>query len=114
MDKDLANFIKNKHLEYKRFRPTPCPAFDNELIHFNKAGFNHLVRKGRFLRSSKEIIRRLNLLPEVPNIISSCKSFHTKRPNFWSLKAKRKGVRIVVVIRQLKGGVKHFFSVMDD
>jgi len=124
MEESTIDLIKRKRLAYKTISSVPCPAFSDEPVHFNKDGFNHLIRKGRLPRTSIEIRKRLALLSEVPGILKSCDSYDTYRlhtsteginiSEFWSLSAKREDEKIIVVIRQIGNGTKHFFSVMSD
>jgi hypothetical protein len=98
-----------------------CPAFGNEKIYFTQAGFNHLLRKGRKLREKNDQIRRLDLLQYAPTILisSAMYSTHEKRylynsvAHFWSFMYTQKGKSITVIIRQLNGSHKHFFSIFD-
>lgn len=66
-----------------------CPAVSDWVV-FNIKGFNHLVRKGRFLRSEQEQLRR-----------------------FFLFKKNYVGREVIVVVRQFAGGSNHFFSIMD-
>jgi hypothetical protein len=96
-----------------------CPAFGNEKIYFTQAGFNHLLRKGRKLREKNDQIRRLTLVFHAPTIlaVSTIVSSYERTylrdssADFWSFVGTRKEISITVVIRQLNGGRKHFFSI---
>ena len=47
---DFKEFIKKAKKEYKKIGHVECPAFRGEKVYFNNDGFNHLVRKGAFVR----------------------------------------------------------------
>jgi hypothetical protein len=96
-----------------------CPAFGNEKIYFTQAGFNHLLRKGRIPRKHNEQIRRLTLVYHAPTLlaVSTTASSYERTylrdssADFWSFVGTRKEISITIVIRQLNGGQKHFFSI---
>lgn len=114
-------FIEKIKKEYKKIRYVACPAFDNEKIHFNKYGFNHLLRKGSIQRDSKEQMRRMHLLVLAADVISTSQNIidhsrsDVKHPpaEFWSLTKEYNDKIIKVIIRKIGNGNKHFFSVMD-
>jgi hypothetical protein len=110
--------VKKAKEEYKRIGKIKCPAFDNELIHFNQKGFRHLLMKTGKYRTISEQARRLNLIPKIMSVISTASNFYSYRKDFgidfWSISKVIDGVLIIVVIRQ--DGVdkpKYFLSVMD-
>jgi len=116
---------------YKKIGRIPCPALANEIVTFNNRGFNHLIRKIK-IRSRKEQKRRFLLLINAENIIKNPKATIIYREEKSKSKVKRHGVkvlqtslnkywtfiyqkgakRIKLVIRQINGGVKHFYSIM--
>ena len=110
MDKSKKLIVKYK-VFYDTLRNTKCSALNNEEIHFNNNGFNHLVRKGRFPRSYDEQRRRFLLLKFVEEVI--IKGQVTEKRHFgsvscfWAIKFKK----ITVIIRQIGDGPKHFFSI---
>ncbi len=98
-----------------------CPAFGDELVFFNKHGFIHLIRKEGKRRSLNQQVRRLGLFDRAAPILSSAKEFSryeirddmTSKAYFWTFLGKDEFSGIKVVVRQLEGGRKHFFSIMD-
>ena len=117
---DRDTFIQKSKEYYSRIGSIACPAFDGELIYFNKHGFNHLLRKGRKFRDPEEQFRRLMLLRYAPYIISQSHTFSDYKENhvdsqpayFWTLHRYVHGASIWIVIRKLNCGRKHFFSIM--
>ncbi|MFA5432356.1 MAG: hypothetical protein WC319_05720 [Candidatus Paceibacterota bacterium] len=111
-----------------------CPALGDEYVFFSSLGFNHLIRKGRIPRSRNEQKRRFTLLLHVEKIIKSPKAVIIYRKenvkeksnrhgekiliesvaHFWALIEKIEDCEVKVIVRQLKDGNKHFFSVMGD
>lgn len=116
-DKEYRERIEKAHDLYRKYLPVKCPHLGNELIVFNRHGFNHIERRGKKLRLRKEVIKRLGLLPLTTEIISSLKSvcdFRTEKikgdvVKYWGLTYED---RFRVVIRQINSGQKHFFSIM--
>jgi hypothetical protein len=119
---------------YSNIGTVKCPALGDEYVFFSSFGFNHLVRKGRVPRTKNEQKRRFTLLPYVEKIVKNPKAVIIYRKetikeksnrhgekiliesiaHFWALIEKIEDCEIKVVVRQLEGGNKHFFSVMGD
>ncbi len=99
-----------------------CPAFGGEKIYFNRHGWNHLLRKGRLMRSEAEQKRRITLLHLAPEIITSVLKTEDYKENiqhgqvayFWSLRSVYNNTKVRIVIRMINNGSKHFFSIMDE
>jgi len=121
-DLDFRNFVETSKQKYFMIHHVICPALDFKKVYFDRSGFNHLLKKGRIARSEEQQRRRLSLITESVDIIStsiSIKAYNKsdcKIPNaeFWSME-KVIGERIVrVVVRKIgETGQTHFFSVMD-
>ena len=94
-----------------------CP-FLNENIYFTKAGFKHLIWKGARQRPKTEQKRRFLLLSFVKNIIeSSDVVFKYERrggADFWASTNIYGNKKITLILRQLDGQAKHFFSIFSD
>jgi len=113
-------FIKKSKKTYNKIGYVICPALNNKKVYFNRHGFRHLIRKGKHLREISEQIERLNLIKYAPNIISTSikiKEFNKNVTDetfadFWSFIKIINDKEIKVVIRQIKGKDKHFFSIM--
>jgi hypothetical protein len=99
-----------------------CPVL-NDHITFNNIGFKHLTRKGKRPRSNKDQFRRFNLLKFTKNIIEDPDSkitvkseeniLNKKVRTFWAIRAEKNQKTIIIVIRQIGMGKKHFFSIYD-
>ncbi len=118
------SFHKKYILKYRTFYQSieylKCPTLNNEIIYFNNHGFRHLLIKGRKWRKPKDQLRRLELLKYVKSVICSTKPVLNYRAieskkgivQFWSLEITIKiNTTIIVVIRQIGSGRKHFFSI---
>lgn len=122
--KNWKEYIAEVKQGYYKIGYITCDALFGEKIIFNKYGFDHLIWKGKKIRSIDEQAKRLRLFQEVPSILREAKQFKDYRvvtrisnktrslstARFWSFTDKNK--KIVVIIRQTNNGSKHFFSVM--
>lgn len=106
---------------YKKIKFVSCPAFDNQPVNFTRVGFDHLIWKGRSERNRAEQVRRFQLLKYAKDIISNPNATILYRrenkeglspADFWQFVEIIRGRKIKVVIRQIDGGNKHFFSIM--
>ena len=107
-----------------------CPALGDFVV-FNQAGFEHLVQKRGSPRPKSEQKRRFSLLPYVKNILEDQgitiiheknKILHSAKvggarvimvttAQFWRIVALRDDEIIKIIIRQIDGHEKHFFSI---
>ncbi len=100
---------------YTKIGSIPCPAFNNDKVYFTDTGFKHLIEKNRKLRTKDDRNRRFILIKHVPQMLGKAKSFSTYRKSeiggsvahFWSIEKNP----VVIIIRQIGKGNKHFFSV---
>ena len=121
---------KNRRDFYKNIGRAWCPAL-NDYVAFTSAGLRHLIRKGGKRRSNSEQARRFLLLPYAKEIVesSAVEVVHGKdkiiradkrhgatvlirsHADFWTLTKTYGDTAITVVVRQLAGKEKHFFSI---
>ncbi len=91
-----------------------CPAFNNETINISNHGWDHLVYLRK--RTKFELLGRLFVLERAKSLLETAPNFqsHIKRKDmdFWSFEAEVQGVKLKVVIRSIKNGDKHFYSVV--
>jgi hypothetical protein len=94
-----------------------CPALE-DIVLFNNKGFHHLMWKGHKTRSIPDQIRRFKLLPLVKDIITNtCVSIvYQKREDgmYWAFSEQRQEQEVIVIIRRVEGGKKHFYSVFEN
>ena len=134
---DISNYDKIKEDAKQYFDQTgkiPCPAFENEMVHFTSEGFNHLIYKGsRRERDKSEQIFRFKLLPLAVKLIKLSAVFqemeesiqefrikkhkkivHESKPvKYWGMIGILDNRKIKVIIRQIgENGQKHFWSVI--
>ena len=117
---------------YAALGPLFCP-YLNDVVHFRNDGFEHLLFKRKDKpRSPAEQYTRLRMLPLAGEVIRKSHTLQEfsqqtatvrqQSANRWEKKAKavnyyvftaiiRPRVRIKVVIREIEGGVKHFYSL---
>ena len=127
MGEDFKEYVRGIKFKYDQIKSIKCPAFGNELILFNKYGFNHIIWKKNERRSVAQQKRRFSLIVYAMNIIKSSTAFNTyrivERPinnnksvsiaHFWSLVGQIDNRKIIVIIRKTNNGPKHFLSVMN-
>ena len=91
-------------------------AFNNEKIYFDDSGFRHMLFKGKDPRPIADQVRRFKLFKHVSSIVKETKEISTfitiRKAKFWSLEQTINEKRVVIVIRQILTGNKHFFSIM--
>jgi hypothetical protein len=125
--------IENSRELYNTIGRTWCPAL-NDYVTFNSIGFKHLIWKKKKYRSRRQQRERLALLPHAPEIIAKAITPDNRRirtesvvvkwrgekkkvlskSTFWAFKAELNGRTIRVVVRQVKNGHKHFFSIFEE
>jgi len=114
---DIKEIIRKAKNDYYRIGSVPCPAFNYELVYFNRSGWNHIIRKGNKQRDTKDQLRRIRLITEAVIIIATSNDFNShsiteNKIEFWSFKKINIERPIIVIIRQDKL-MKYFFSVMN-
>jgi hypothetical protein len=95
-----------------------CPAFNNDLVFFNRKGWNHILRKQGKLRNQKDQLRRLRLISIAKRIIQTSNTWQEYRKSssnneFWSFTLDLSNTIITVIVRR-DYNQKYFFSVMNN
>ena len=102
---------------YSCIRCVWCPLL-NSYIHFNRAGFRHLIWKKSEQRTKREQLRRFLLLPYASIILSKATSVTSYREKegvkFWALTVTCDDVQIKLIVRQVGEKQKHFLSIFRD
>lgn len=133
---DISNYNsirEDAHRFYKSIGRIPCPAFNNENVHFTSEGFNHLIYKNsrrerdksvqimkfKLLSRAKLIVERLSLYQEYDEGLITIKKKKKRKTHeitttvrYWGLVAIIQNHRVKVIIRQVGNGQKHFWSVI--
>jgi hypothetical protein len=94
----MENQITDKAF-YRSIGRVWSPQIDDHIM-FNNIGFRHLIWKGRRRRSYRDQHGK--------------KIIKTPSANFWEFTGERDNKTIIVIVRQIKSGRKHFFSVYDE
>lgn len=118
---------------YSRIGRIPSPVFNNEPVFFTSEGFNHLIYKNaRSERNKEEQVARFKLLGNAVKLVRITTTFQefdesikqvtvkrfkrkiteSKIVKHWGLIAIMGTWKIRVIIRQISGGQKHFWSVI--
>ena len=105
---------------YKEIGNVQCPILNNEIIYFSDIGFRHLVYKGKWRRKIRDQIRRFRILRYAKDVVRLSTKYtykniptETRIVHFWSIRTTFDGFIIIMIIRQIDNGRKHFFSIMD-
>lgn len=133
---DVSNYDKLReeaHNFYQKIEAVRCPALNNELVHFNAGGFNHLIYKGRRReRSKNDQITKFKLLPKAKTILEISTTYQeydeslttvrrkrfkktaeeTAPVKYWGFVAIIQNFRVKVIVRQIGNGQKQFWSVI--
>ena len=128
----LQRLKEKAELEYKKIESVNC-AYFKENVHFNRKGIDHIkFKKWNKTRPAKDQYMRLKLLHLAPQVLKLSrtvqgmsqerefvhKKVHSRWDNvlvdiyYWEFVAIIEEVRIRVVVRQVSGGKKHFWSII--
>jgi len=109
----IKNIAKQWYHDWMK-TPPHCPAFHGEVIHVSRYGWEHLVRLRK--RTKFELLGRLFVLERARELLETATHFqkHEIRGDeeFWIFEAEIDGILIKVVVRSIKQGNKHFYSVI--
>ena len=132
------NFEKFKKIKrqaenfYKNINSTYCPYFKEEVL-FNTKGLDHIkFKRWNNTRIIKDQYMRLKLIKYAPQVINKshtlqgCKQTKEleqvkvnnrwdkllKNVDYYEFVAVYDGIRIRVIIKQISGGRKHFWSIV--
>jgi hypothetical protein len=131
-DADFEAVRAKSEITYEGVGSVWCPYF-KEKITFNAKGIRHLKFKSdQRARPRHDQYARLKLLPLAPQVIQHSgtvqgiwhtKQFEAQKSNsrweqrftsvsFYEFVAVLDGVRVRVIVKQVHGGEKHFWSIM--
>jgi hypothetical protein len=131
-DEDFGLVRAAAEAAYAALVPVRCPYFKEEIA-FNAKGIRHLKFKSdRRARPRRDQYARLKLLPLAPRVIaasstvqgvSHVKQFEMHKTNsrwekalrnvsFYEFVAVLDNVRVRVIVKQVDGGEKHFWSIV--
>jgi hypothetical protein len=114
---DYEKTKKEAELFYSRIGRVWCPAI-GDFIYFGKAGFRHLIQKGKRFRPRSEQKRRFLLLVHAKDILSDPQiHFDDRRDQnnpdvrYWNFSAHKEDKSIELIAIQIKTGKKYFLSI---
>jgi hypothetical protein len=132
VDKEYFNEVKSSAEDlYKKLREIYCPFFD-EKISFNAKGLDHIkLKEWNKTRTIEDQYLRLKFLYLVPEIIKKSHTLQEYREQinferqkinsrwekrmvkvkYYAFIAILEGVRIKVIIKEINGGSKNFWSI---
>ncbi len=115
----MRDEIKKYKEEYYQIGFVVCCAIGDKKVFINSYGFKHLIRKGRIPRSKKERQNRLALIIHIQEalqngvLIEIRKEYkgNVKMITFWCIEYYIQTKNIRVILRRIKNGKIHFFSI---
>ena len=131
-----AKLREEKEPEYKKIGSVDCPYFKNEKVSFDASGLNHLkfksqrvprLRKDKFMRlklimHAPEVLKKSGTLQEFKQQNEMIKVKINKREESVSKSVKYYGFvsiiennfkkRLKIIVREVDGGEKHFWSII--
>lgn len=130
-EQKFETILKKAETFYHQIGTIYCPYLQND-VHFSSEGLQHLLSKSwNRGRNQKEQTTRLRLLPLIPKILIKCHTLqeYDERELFvrqkinsrWEKRLKLikyyifiaivKTVRLKIVIKEIEGGAKQFYSL---
>ncbi len=120
---DYRKLLKQRREWYQGIKKVYCPVL-NENVIFNSKGFHHLIYPSGKMRTIKEQMYKLGLLPLVIPVIKNTKAIYKyekifvkelgKEAEFWTLRdfVGVQGTLTTVILRKIGTGNITFLSVM--
>lgn len=98
--------------------PPKCPAFDGEIVHITREGWEHVVTTIR--RTKMDVLGRLFVLERTKKMLEESTTFQDYqkatdqkcKAEYWIFYGIVADVNIKIIVRSIKGGPKHFLSVV--
>ena len=117
----MRDEIKKYKEEYYQIGFIVCSAIGDKKVFINSHGFKHLIQKGRIPRSKKERQNRLSLIMHIQEalqngvLIEIRKEYkgNIKMITFWCIEYSTQTKIIKVILRRIKRGKIHFYSIFD-
>lgn len=132
-DEDFEAVREKAEVLYETIGTVACPYFGNELVAFNAKGIRHLKFKAdEKARPREDQYARLKLLSYAPQVVKlsrtvqgiwQTKQFEMQKSHsrwervlkdvcFYEFIAVLDTVRVKVIVKQVAGGEKHFWSII--
>ena len=124
MQKDsYIRLLEKTRKYYKTLKKIRCKHINNSYIIFGNSGFTHLLIKGRKSRSINEQFRKLSLIKHIVQIINNdiikkeiriIQSKEYGQIEYLALLGKINNLIIKIILRKIRNGNYHFWSIMDN
>ena len=92
----------------------PCSAFRGEVVKITRIGWDHITHAER--RSKLDLLGRFFVLERAKILLETATYFQNYRKDgeveYWELSGVVDEVRVVAIVRSIKKGSKHLFSVI--
>ena len=94
--------------------PPKCPAFNNEIIHISRIGWDHIVHDET--KTRMDILGRIFILERAKKLLETATQFQDSEKingtEYWIFNAVVQDIKIRVIVKAIKGKEKHFLSVI--
>ena len=109
--KKLArNFYFKQWAKY----PPRCPAFNGEVVYIGREGWEHILDEKH--RTRMDLLGRWFSLEAAKYLLETSTAFQDnikkQDKEYWVFEAIVTEVKIRIIVRSIKGGKKHFYSVI--
>lgn len=112
--KHAKRLAKNFYFKKWVKHPSKCPAFQGNVISVGREGWEHIVDDPR--KTKMDILGRFFCLEGAKYLLETASTYQDyKRHNtieYWIFEGVVRYTKITVVVRSIKKGNKHFYSVI--
>ena len=105
-----------RHFYFKRWakKPPHCPAFNNEVVSIGREGWEHIIDAKH--RTKMDLLGRLFTLEKAKYLLETSITYQDYQKShdleFWAFDGIVSGTKVRVIVRSIKKGSKHFYSVI--
>ena len=114
--KHARKLARNFYFKQWAKHPPRCAAFGGEVITIGREGWEHVVTDKH--RTKMDILGRLFCLERAKQILETAQGYqdYAKREQdkaeYWAFEQIVEGVKVKVIVRAVRKGKKHFYSVI--
>lgn len=114
---DFAKMLaKEFYFDHWGKNPPRSPAFDGEIVYITRAGWEHIAEDPK--KSKMDKLGRFFSLERAKTLLNTAANFQDYRKDpdgkteYWGFSAVVESVKIRVIVRSVRRGPKHFYSVI--
>lgn len=105
-----------KEFYFKEWTPNPpkCPAFDGEIVHITREGWEHIIDETA--RTKTDVLGRLFVLERAKALLEKATTFSEQhkrnKKEYWVFDSVINKIRLRVIVRSIENNPKHFLTVI--